>query len=126
MASEEAFEQAIRLIASVDGILMEPSDLAEDIFLLNDAFPDETAFTAAVLNTKRALEQLAADVLTPASLDRDLDGWQSYHYQHKRKQGAAADMRIVFRRAETGLQIRGFGRRAVPFDIYHRLVVTRA
>lgn len=125
MASETALNRAIDLISSVKGIAMDPDDLAEDIFFLSSVFPDEKAFTAAVLNTQRALEQLVANALTPSALTDQLVGWQSYHYQHERKQGAQADMRIVFRRAEEVLQIRGFGHRSFPSDIYHRLVVGR-
>ena len=36
-------------------------------------------------------------------------------------QGAQADMRIVYRTIESGIEVKGFGHRWVPADVYKRI-----
>lgn len=125
MPNEEMINNAIDLLAEIDGLFMDPVSLAEDVLLLAASFPDEDEYAAAVLSTKRALQQIVAEEVTTAQLERNFSGWESYHYQHKRAQGAAADMRLVFRRGREGVQVQGFGHRNIPVDIYRRLSAMR-
>ena len=100
---------------------MDPRALADDVLLLARSFPDEDEFCLAAANTRRALEQCARGTVTPSALERSLEGWLSYHYQHSVGQGAPADMRIVYRTTAGGIEVKGFGHRWVPADVYGRI-----
>ena len=51
----------------------------------------------------------------------EFEDWQSYHYQHRVGQRAKALCRIVFRKTENGIEVKGFGHRRIPEDLYQRL-----
>ena len=116
--SENALHSCIHALASVEGMLMDPRALTEDVLLLAEAFPDEADFLLAAASTRRALEQCARGTITPTALDRSLAGWLSYHYQHKVGQGQQADMRVVYRETDRGIEVKGFGHRWLPADVY--------
>ena len=40
-------------------------------------------------------------------------------------QGGSADCRIVFRETEGGVEVKAFGHRRVPADIYERMATSR-
>ena len=61
--------------------------------------------------------------MTPDALEDDLDGWWSYHFQLHRAQGEKAVLRVVFRPQADFVEVKGFGHRFKPSDIYHRLVL---
>lgn len=100
---------------------MNSDSLAQDVFLLSEAFPEEEDFEEAVASTVTALEQVIEGSVDTSPLKYDFAGWQSFHYQHKVEQGAKADCRIVFKRVDEGIEVRGFGHRRVPEDLYQRL-----
>ncbi len=121
MISHDLIINAARTIADVEGVEASARALLEDAFLLSMAFSDEDEYLSAVANTRRALGQLVRNEVSPAQLKYDHRGWSSYHYQHKVKQEARADMRIVFKRIDTGIRLRAFGHRNLPVDFYERL-----
>jgi hypothetical protein len=124
--SYERLLDAFAELGSVENVQMNPDDLSEDVFLLGRAFKNEDEFNSAVAATVNALKKLAMDKVTPAELERNMRGFQSYHYQHKVEQGARADMRIIFKRTDSGIEVKALGHRFIPQDIYKRLAATRA
>lgn len=122
---ENALAQGIEAIASCKGLAMDPDHLVEDVFLLAYAFPNEDDFMAAVASTCRAITHAATGSVTPSSLKYEFEEWHSYHYQHRIGQGAKADCRIIFRRAKDGIEVKGFGHRRIPEDLYRRMSASR-
>ena len=112
---------AAHAIADVEGVEADARTLLEDAFLLSLAFSIEDDYLSAVANTCRALRQIVRDEVSPAHLKYNHEGWSSYHYQHKVKQGAHADMRIVFKRIDGHVRLRAFGHRNLPKDFYEHL-----
>ena len=123
--SDERVLEAALAIAGVPGLEMDPNDLVEDVFLLAFAFPDESEFMAATAATVRAIGNLVAHRVTPALLKYQLEGWSSFHYQHRISQGGRADCRIVFRETDDGIEVKGFGHRRIPTDFYIRMASGR-
>ncbi len=121
--SSDLMRSAIERIAAVRGVRMAPEALVEDVVLLAKVWSDEADFASAVASSVRALEHIAAGRVTPDALKDDLTGWSSYHYQLRRAQGEKALLRIVFRRREGFVEVKGFGHRFKPSDIYHRIVL---
>lgn len=121
--SSDLIRAAIVQIASVEGISIAHEALVEDVVLLAKVWPDEHDFATAVASSVRALTQVAAGRVTPDPLKDDLEGWQSHHYQLRRAQGEQAVLRVVFRRVDGQVEVKGFGHRFKPASIYHRLVV---
>lgn len=119
--SKAVIAQAIAALSSVDEVLMQPSSLVEDAMLLALAFEEETAYKTAVVNTVKAFKDIARGRVASDSLSGAYEGWSSYHYQPHVAQGAAASMRIVFKRDAGCMHILGFGHRYIPSDIYRRL-----
>lgn len=120
--SSDLIRAAIVQVANVEGISMSHEALVEDVVLLAKVWPDEQDFAAAIASSIRALAQVAAGKVTPNPLKDDLAGWQSHRYQLRRAQGEPAVLRVVFRRAEDQVEIKGFGHRFKPASIYHHLV----
>ena len=109
-------------ISGVAGISMAPELLVEDVALLAKVWPDEASFAQAVASSVRALELAVSGRITPDALRDDLTGWFSYHYQLKRAQGIPADLRLVYRPVKGGIEVKGFGHRFRPADIYRRMM----
>ena len=116
---------AAHSIADIEGVEANARTLLEDAFLLSMAFSVEEDYLSAVANTRRALGQLVRKEVSISQLKYNHRGWSSYHYQHKVKQGARADMRIVFKRTDAGIRLRAFGHRSLPKDFYERIELTR-
>ena len=119
--SIELIRKAIEAIAAIDGVLMDPASLAEDAAFLAYAFPEESEFQAACANTCRALRQICNGSVTASNLKYEFEDWQSYHYQHRVRQGLQADCRIKFRQTPQGIEVKGFGHRRIPRDFYLRM-----
>ena len=117
--------EAAESIAAVEGVYMDADALLEDAFNLAYAFPDESDFLAACRSTCRVLEQLVRHSVSASSLKYEFAGWRSLHYQHRVGQGLRADCRIVFRDHGEGVEVKGFGHRWIPGDIYERMSATR-
>ena len=123
--SDEAVLEAAMAIADVPGLEMDPNDLLEDAFLLAHSFPEEDDFMAATAATVRAIGGIVERRVTSARLKYAFEGWLSYHYQHRVSQGGSADCRIVFRQTEGGVEVKAFGHRKIPADIYERMAAGR-
>ena len=115
--------RAIQILASVEGMQMDPAALAQDVLAVADAWPTADEFRLAIAATRRVLERLVSGAAEGTPLKYNLSAWSSLHYQHKRAQGQRADMRVVYQRTEgeAGIRVRGFGHRHVPQDVYRRL-----
>ena len=123
--SDESLKSAAVAIAAAPGLSMDPDHLVEDVFLLSYAFGDQVEFEAAVAATVRAIGLLVGHRVTTSPLKYSFEGWRSFHYQHRVSQGGRADCRIVFRETEGGIEVKGFGHRNVPKDLYERMEDTR-
>lgn len=123
--STEVLLAAIDALAQKPGLIMDPDALAEDVVLLVHPWPEEIEFSQAIASTLRAIDQLAQGKVTPAPLKYDLEGWYSYHYQHRRGQNIKADMRIVFQPDGQRIRVLGFGHRSIPLDFYERIIASR-
>lgn len=119
--SRERIRQAVLSLASVEGLSMDADALLEDVVLLSAAFPSESDFEAACANTEKALRFLVANAVSSAALKYEFEGWESYHYQPKVGQGMKATCRVVFRRVDDGIEVKGFGHRRIPADFYERM-----
>lgn len=123
MAIDNALlKAAIVQVSGIAGISMAPELLVEDIALLAKVWPDEGDFAQAVASSVRALELAVRGRITPDALRDDLAGWFSYHYQLKRTQDIPADLRLVYRPIKSGIEVKGFGHRFRPADIYRRVM----
>lgn len=121
--SSDLLRSAMVRISSIPRVRMAPETLVEDVTLLARVWPDEADFAAAVASCCRAFEQVSAGKVTPDPLTEDLEGWWSHHFQLRRAQGEKAVLRVVFRPQEGFVEIKGFGHRFKPSDIYHRIVL---
>ncbi|MCH9276437.1 hypothetical protein JS533_009190 [Bifidobacterium amazonense] len=125
MTTQQDIIQAVMAISRVKGLSMNPTALLEDVLVLARSWNEPEEFRSAVEQTVRAMMRLSTGRVTGTSLIYSSAGWNSYHYQHARIRGAKADMRIVYRRTEDGILVKGFGNRHLPQDIYQRLRSTR-
>lgn len=123
--NSSTIDYAIDLIAGIEGLAMDPDDLADDVVFMSIAWPDERDFMLAASATERAMRQLIAGQVNATPLLHNLSGRFSYHYQHVRKQGQRANMRIVFKPHPSGIRVRTFGHRDIPADIYERTALQR-
>ena len=123
--SDEAIRDAIVAVARTPHVFMDPVALAEDAAALATALPDEGEYRAAVANTCKALALLADEKVQSSTLKYEHEGWRSFHYQHRVAQGSRADMRIMYRRENGGIYVRGFGHRDIPEDFYVRMASFR-
>ncbi len=125
IVSDELILDCALEIAAAPGLHMDPNSLLEDTYLLAAALPDEGEFMAACASTVRAIGNLASRRVSSPRLKYALEGWSSYHYQHRVAQGGRADCRIVFRETEGGIEVMGFGHRSIPEDLYARMAAGR-
>ena len=116
-----AVRDAVVAISQVENVRMDPNALAEDVLALSRALTDEREYRAAVVNTCRALDQIARGKVQSSALKYEREGWLSYHYQHAVAQGVKADMRIMYRMEGEKVAVRGFGHRDTPEDFYVRM-----
>lgn len=123
MVTRDERRRAVALLATIDGVGFDPNSLYDDVLALSQALPDPNEFRLAIAATRRALVQLSEGRIEGTPLRFRLSEWRSLHYQHKRGRGQRADMRIVYRNLAdgVGIQVRGFGHRHDPQDIYRRL-----
>lgn len=119
--SPAVLRRGVEAIASTDGLRMDPDDLVEDVFLLAYAFPNADDFKAAVAATVRSIGLVRAHAVTSSTLKYEFSGWNSFHFQHRVAQGARADCRLVYRLVDDGVEVKGFGHRRIPRDLYARL-----
>lgn len=118
---EELLDRVIDEIAALPFLSMDAASLAEDVFDLAIAFPEERDFLSAVAHTLQSLRLITEDKVRPARLKWDFAGWLSLHYKSSVSLTGNADMRIVYRKEGDEVLVMGFGHRFVPKDFYTRM-----
>ncbi len=118
--------QAIDSLSQVKGLYIHPTSLVEDVILLSYAFDDEEDFMAACASTRRAFEQLILGNVDTSNLKYEFEDWQSFHYQPRVGQGIKANCRVLFRRIDGGIEVKGFGHRCITADFYQRMSSARS
>ncbi len=121
MVSKELMLSTIDKVSKVDGVAMAPLGLLEDVVTLAKSFPEEEDFSLAAAETLIALRHARDGRVDATPLRFSLAGWYSYHYRHKRENGQKADMRLVYRPSNRGIEVKAFGHRHVPSDFYKRI-----
>ncbi|RTE09099.1 hypothetical protein [Paenibacillus whitsoniae] len=120
--SNDLILEWIDRVASLQGIQMDPTALADDVLLMAFVYKKEEEFVLAMSQVVRAIGQLVVNKVEASQLERNYSGWDSYHFQSRRVQGQRADLRIVFQNTQSSpLKVKGFGNRHIPSDIYKRL-----
>lgn len=124
--SREQLVLWIDRIASLDGLMMDPETLVEDLVLITEAFDHDPATFAVVMeNTLQAFQLILRVRKVGTALSGNKAGWMSYHFQSHRTQRHRADMRIVYRDTGAAIHIMGFGHRWILQSIYDRLSLPR-
>lgn len=124
--SKSLIRQAIASLSEVEGVFIDGAALVEDAVLLSVAFPDEDDYMAACSSTRQALEHIVKGQVSASNLKYDFAEWESYHYQHRVGQGVKVTCRIMYRRVEGGIEVKGFGHRRMPTDFYKRMASIRS
>ncbi len=100
---------------------MSSASLVEDVLLLSLAFSAEDDFMAACARTQRAFEDLVVGKVTASDLKYSFEEWRPYHYRHRVGQGIRATCRIMYRKVDDGIEVKGFGHRRIPADFYDQV-----
>ena len=119
--SNDLMRQSVDSLSKTDGLIMSSASLVEDVLLLSLAFPAEDDFMAACASTQRAFEHLVAGKVTASDLKYSIEEWRSYHYRHRADQGIRATCRIMYRKVDDGIEVKGFGHRRIPADFYEQV-----
>lgn len=119
--SNQLLQNAINIIASVNGIQMDPNALVDDVVLVALVYDDPQVFQTAITNITNALNLIVQRRNIGTPLTGNLSGWISYHFQSQRNQKHPADLRIAYQDLGTSIQVRGFGNRHLPNDFYKKL-----
>ncbi|PLR76312.1 hypothetical protein CU633_16605 [Bacillus sp. V3-13] len=119
--SDELIEQAIDIIASINGIEMNHDELVDDVILIAYAFDQEPTFMAAISQITHSLHLIVKTRNIGQQLSGNLKDWMSFHFQSQRTQKYPADLRIVYQDVGNKIRVRGFGHRRIPKDFYSRL-----
>jgi hypothetical protein len=122
---KEVIRSKIATISQIPNINMDYAALVQDLICLAAAFPDEKTYDKACESTVDALKKIVEGKVQSAGLKYDFSDWKSYHYQSVVAQGAKADCRIMFRRIDGGIEVKGFGHRSTPADFYKRMSAAR-
>lgn len=117
----ELIEQAIDHIANIKGLEMDPAYLLDDVILIAFVFNDEDSFKKAITQVIHSLHLIIEKRSIGQALSGNLTGWFSFHFQSKRINKHPADLRCVYTDVEKAIQVRGFGHRHMPIDVYRRL-----
>lgn len=92
-----------------------------NIVLVAYVFDDEILFMTAITQIKNAIHQIVKTRIIGQALVGNLSDWMSFHFQSQRAQKHPSDLRIVYKDTGTDINIRGFGHRHLPSDVYRRL-----
>ena len=113
-------QNAIEAIASVDGLSIEPSVLVADLLDMARLYGD--SFEEAVDNLCKALVDVKSGRVSTSPMKYDYADYRSYHFQAHVEQGQPADMRILFKPVNNGIELLAFGNRHIPSDFYSRFL----
>lgn len=119
--SDKSIQDAIVAISQIKGLEMNANELVEDVVLVAAVFEAEEEFHSAIGQIIRHLLLIVTDRADSSALERNYEGWKSFHFPSKRKNGHPADLRVVYQDGDEVKRIRGFGHRHIPASIYKRL-----
>jgi hypothetical protein len=119
--SNPLIELALDHIADIQGIQMDPNYLLDDVVLIAYVFDEEELFKKAINQIVHSLHLIIEKRSIGQPLAGNLMGWFSYHFQSQRVNRHPADLRCVYKDATVEIQVRGFGHRHLPSDVYKRL-----
>lgn len=119
--SNPLIEQSIDNIASIQGLEMDPNYLVDDVVLIAYVFTDEQFFKKAINQIVHSLHLIIEKRSIGQPLVGNLSGWFSFHFQSQKVNKHPADLRCVYKDAGLEIQVRGFGHRHIPIDMYRRL-----
>lgn len=109
---------AIAAVAAVDGLSMEPAALVSDLLDMARVYGD--SFEEAVSSLCGALDDVVNGRVSTSTMKYDYADYRSYHFQSHVEQGQPADMRVLFKAVDGGIEVLAFGNRHVPADFYLR------
>lgn len=119
--SDNLIEEAIDVIADIQGIQMNQDELVDDVILVAFVFDEERTFKLAITQITNAIHQIIRQRNVGQALVNNYDGWMSFHFQSHRVNGHPADLRVVYQDIITAIRVRGFGHRHLPTNVYKRL-----
>lgn len=122
--SEQSLRQAIRIITSIDGIVMNPQHLLLDILALSQvpAFADDDKFNSVIATIEKALREIMNNDAIGDRLKNDFTGFKSFHIKSDYPTDPPHDdLRIVYERETKQVWIVAFGHRYLPDDFYDRI-----
>lgn len=111
----EAIREFTRALGTLR-IRAKPRHLSDDISALRRVFQDDGNFAAALRSVTVQLPKLGT--YEAKALQYDLDGWSRIRFSSAIN--CEADLRIIFRRTTTGVELRAFGHRHEPESVYLR------
>lgn len=117
----DLMEDAIDIIADIQGIEMDSNTLVDDIVVLAYVFDKDSLFMTAIAQIRNAMLQIVKTRGIGQPLVGNLSGWYSFHFQSQRTQRHPADLRIIYQDQGYIIRFRGFGHRHQPIDVYRRL-----
>ncbi|WP_019415071.1 hypothetical protein [Paenisporosarcina sp. TG20] len=119
--SNNLIEEAIDVIANIQGIQMNQDELVDDVILVAFVFDEESTFKLAINQITNSIQHIVSQRNVGQALVNTYDGWMSFHFQSQRVNGHPADLRVVYQNTNTVIRIHGFGHRHLPTNIYRRL-----
>lgn len=99
---------------------MKPTALVSDLLDMARVYGD--SFEDAVDSLRRALVDVTHGRVTTSPMKYDYADYRSYHFQSRVEQGQPADMRVLFKPIEDGVEVLAFGNRHIPSDFYARFL----
>lgn len=119
--SDNLIEEAIDIIADIQGIQMNQDELVDDVILVAFVFDEKHRFKLAITQITNAIHQIIRQRNVGQALVNNYGGWMSFHFKSQRINGHPADLRVVYQDIITAIRVRGFGYRHLPTDVYKRL-----
>lgn len=119
--SNELILETIDNIAAIEGIVMDPDHLIDDVVLVAYVFDEEELFKKAIAQIVNSLGLIIRKRSIGQPLVSNLAGWLSFHFQSQRLNKHPADLRIVYKDGGIVIEVHGFGHRHLPSDFYKRL-----
>ena len=113
-------QNAVDAIAGVEGMSMDPAALVADLLDMAQVYGD--SFEEAVGNLRKALVDVSSGHVSTSPMKYGYADYRSYHFQSHVEQGQPADMRVLFKPADGGIEVLAFGDRHVPSDFYSRFL----
>lgn len=99
-----------------------PRFLALDVYALSYIFDNDEDFSLVTTIILSSLHKIKAGEVDGEDLIYALSNWKSYHFQSTlSKVPGEEDLRAVYKKIDTSLNVLGFGHRYIPSDFYERI-----